>query len=228
MQARLEALERQQQSQYVPQQAPARPEIPVASPAALTPFQRVLAEQARPTKRGFVREGLPYNYPLRWYARPDGDIVKLQGDPNNRTYYEDKGFHLLTEEEVHVWEAGEREKVVAEQRRKAAIITAFRRLEVRVPAFILDDELSRDFADMSADAILEEYHLACAEANVKPQIRQSRHKAEPRDAQLAGIETGSVDDRLQGLLDGTRTAGPTRGNGRTIEAQPGRSPNFTY
>ena len=47
---------------------------------------------------------------MMWFMKPDGDVVKLQGDPGNRAYYEDKGFVPLTPDEVQAWE---RDKTVS-------------------------------------------------------------------------------------------------------------------
>ena len=66
------------------------------------------------------RRGQNYNYPLAWYRRPDGDIVQLQSDPNNRTFYEDLGFVMLRPPEVHEWLDVVRPNVVAEQKKRAA------------------------------------------------------------------------------------------------------------
>jgi hypothetical protein len=226
MQARLEALERQAgQMASLPAQGLPKPEVAPAALETLTEFQREMASQTRPVPRDYVRNDPGFNYPMAWYSRPDGDIVQLQGDPNNRALYVDLGFHLLTRDEVERWESVERAKVVAEQRRKAAAITAYRRLEVRIPSFVLDDETNGAFASMSTDEIVESYKEACHEAGIKPHL--PKPKPEPKttrstDANLSGIETGSVDPRLAGLIDGTRT----RGNGRALEMQPGHPRNF--
>jgi hypothetical protein len=222
MEARLAALERQQPVQYVPAAPPPLPTMRVASPESLTAFQAELAARARPTPKEIPRE-LPYNYPLRWYARPDGEIVQLQGDPQNRAMYQDLGFHLLDADEVARWEGGERGKAIALQRRKANIISAVRAFALRTPGYVLEPDMTnteRAFSDMSIDE-LEEFAASIEqERGTKihiPRPRVTKEPVTPRDANLSGIEAGAVDARVAGLIDGSRVP-----NGRTIEAMPGR------
>lgn len=82
-----------------------------------------------------------YNAPDRWYARPDGDIVRLQGDAASQAYYTSKGFHLLTTQEVQEWEGGVRMLVVKEQRKRASLITTMRRIAARHPGVELAGDL---------------------------------------------------------------------------------------
>jgi hypothetical protein len=99
-----------------------------------------LKERALP-KVATVTRGQNYNYGLLWYMRTDGEIVQLQGDPQNRAYYEDKGYVVLRQEsgipgvrsESQEWEQVERPKVIAAQRKRATVINAIRRLEDRNP-----------------------------------------------------------------------------------------------
>jgi hypothetical protein len=179
--------------------------------------------------KDYVRNDPGFNYPMLWYCRPDGDVVQLQGDPNNRAMYEDLGFHVLTRPEVQQWESVERAKVVAAQKEKAGIITAIRTYAARTPGYVLEyDQPNTDeaFSDMSIDRLREV--VAEIEQEKGSKIRTPRPKPEPKtskaDAQVSGIETGAVDQRIAGLIDGTRTAGPR--NGRTIEPRPGQPLNF--
>lgn len=86
-----------------------------------------------------------YNAPDRWFARPDGDIVKLQGDAASQAYYTSKGFHLLTHDEVRQWEGsgdgGVRRLVVQAQRKRASLITTMRRIAARHPGVELAGDL---------------------------------------------------------------------------------------
>ena len=80
------------------------------------------------------QHGQNYNYPQRWYLKPDGTVVSLQGDPQNRAYYQDKGFRMLSDSlgrdghsEVRQYLDVEYPKLLKQQRDKAALINAIRR-----------------------------------------------------------------------------------------------------
>lgn len=109
--------------------------------------QDLLAKlQAQTNPRANVGVRPPsYNAPDRWYARPDGDIVKLQGDAASQAYYTSKGFHLLTSEEVRQWEGtgdgGVRRLVIQAQRKRASLITTMRRIAARHPGVELAGDL---------------------------------------------------------------------------------------
>src|SRR5262252_2078898 len=126
MQARIDALERQQVGHFVESRPEPAPVPRLVPDEALTPFQREVQARTHTVPRDYVRNDPGYNYAVAWYARPDGDIVQLQGDPNNRAMYVDLGFHLLTPDEVERWENGERAKVVARQKEKASLVRAIR------------------------------------------------------------------------------------------------------
>lgn len=93
---------------------------------------RQLHAQTRPSPKNGARPPL-YNAPDLWYARPDGDVVKLQGDAASQAYYRSKGFHILTPDEVQRWETGVRRAVIQMQRRRATLITTLRRISARHP-----------------------------------------------------------------------------------------------
>jgi hypothetical protein len=107
------------------------PPAPISAPVDHPLLGQLRARTRKP--KGRVMRAPAYNHRMMWYMRPDGDVVKLQGDPGNRAYYEDKGFVILNEEEVRLWErdktvsnynreTGEREtKVVAPSIRKQVI-----------------------------------------------------------------------------------------------------------
>jgi len=61
------------------------------------PFIDRLLEQTAPAAEQ-PKRGVNYNYPKRWFLKPDGMVVQLQGDPQNRAYYADKGFHEMREQ----------------------------------------------------------------------------------------------------------------------------------
>lgn len=88
-----------------------------------------------PPQASQPRRGQNYNYPLRWYMKTDGSVVQLQGDPQSRAYYQDKGYRLLGQnpgrqgglsEEQHYLQV-EQPKILAQQREKAALVNAIRR-----------------------------------------------------------------------------------------------------
>jgi hypothetical protein len=146
--------------------------------------QRAAPASAQP------RRGQNYNFPLAWYRRPDGDLVQLQSDPNNRTMYEDLGFVLLRQPEVREWLEEIRPDVVAAQKKRAQIITSIRRLERQIPQFILDDDQQNEFATLPLDELHEIYKEFCEQYGVKPRL--SPIKAESpstSDAMLHGVET---------------------------------------
>ncbi len=103
-----------------------------------------LQAQTNPQVNVGVRPPM-YNAPDRWYARPDGDIVKLQGDAASQAYFTSKGFHLLTAPEVREWEGngdgGVRRLVIQEQRKRASLITTLRRIAARHPGVELAGDL---------------------------------------------------------------------------------------
>jgi hypothetical protein len=113
--------------------------------------------------RGQVQRAPAYNHKMLWYMKPDGDIVKLQGDPGNRAYYEDKGFVVLSAEEQQAWErpktrvrydpeTGERrveilapsirKRVIALQRERAQLIEMIRNIAARHAAVEVSGDLS--------------------------------------------------------------------------------------
>src|SRR5215831_17989156 len=99
--------------------------------------------------------GLTYNFPLAWYRRPDGDIVQLQSDPYNRTMYENLGFVLLRPSETREWLQEVRPVKLAEQKRRAALITAIRRIAARVPQYVLDEDQFNPFSERTIEELEE-------------------------------------------------------------------------
>lgn len=103
--------------------------------------------------------GPVYNHPPLWYAKPDGDVVSLQGDPQNRAYYTDKGYAVLRPEEVEEWLRVVRPQVLAETRARARLITGIRQIAARHPGVeVLSDlnaasvEELQGFLDAAAKA----------------------------------------------------------------------------
>lgn len=168
------------------------------APAALTP-----------------RRGQNYNYPLRWYLKPDGSVVQLQGDPQNRAYYADKGFHEMREQpgrdggrsEVEQYLEVEYPQILKVQREKAALINAIRRAGERYRDLSLEDT----FDDYSVEEIREYLKQIKEETGkdirvIMPKRAAAREAAE--DARLmAGVETSETMsiEALQAKLEGGRS-----------------------
>jgi hypothetical protein len=133
--------------------------------------------------------GPVYNHPPLWYARPDGDVVRLQGDPQNRAYYEDKGFAVLRPDEVAEWETVVRARVIAEQRRTANFITQIRRIVARNPMVeVLDDLNAASVAEL--EGILAELGGVSSGVAVIGRRAQAPVEDDPPDT---GTEMGSGD-----------------------------------
>ena len=151
-----------------------------------------LEARAAPSGTATPHHALNYNYPLAWYRRPDGDIVQLQSDPNNRAMYEDLGFVILRLAEVKEWEQEVRPEVVAQQKRKAQLITGIRSLVARHPQMqMLPDD---DFAlrEMDIPELEAEFASLCEQAGYKPRLpRIPPEKAAPKEQLLMGVETSA-------------------------------------
>jgi hypothetical protein len=134
---------------------------PVSAPVDHPLLGRLRARTNKPRER--VQRAVAYNHRMMWFMKADGDVVKLQGDPGNRAYYEDKGYVPLTPEEVQQWErpktrsrfdpeTGERTQevlspsiraqVVRLQRERAQIITTITNIARRHAAVEVTGDLS--------------------------------------------------------------------------------------
>lgn len=120
-------------------------------------LQRLRNQTSRPNRRA-SRPPL-YNAPDLWYTHPTtGEVVKLQGDPASQAYYRNKGFHILTTDESRMWERTVRPLVVAEQRKRAALITTMRRIAEKHPGvevggdldFTPTDDLTRMLGELQS------------------------------------------------------------------------------
>lgn len=136
------------------------PPPPISAPVD-HPLLGALRSRTRKPKQ-LVQRAPAYNHRMLWFMKPDGDVVKLQGDPGNRAYYEDKGFVPLNPDEIQAWErdktvtrwnpeTGEREaKVVSPsirrqvlklQRERAQLITTIRTIATRHAAVEVSGDL---------------------------------------------------------------------------------------
>lgn len=172
-----------------------------------------LLEQTAPAATE-PKRGQNYNYPTRWYLKPDGMVVQLQGDPTNRAYYQDKGYHEMRDQpgrngapsEVAQYLDVEYPQILKVQREKAALINAIRRAGERYRDLSLEDT----FDDYSVDEIREYLKQIKEETGkdirvIMPKRAAAREAAE--DARLmAGVETNETMS-LEGLhakLEGGR------------------------
>lgn len=162
------------------------------------PFLDKLLEQTAPAASQ-PRRGQNYNYPQKLYLKPDGTVVALQGDPQNRAYYQDKGYKMLSDapgrdgsSEVRQYVQVEQPKILKQQRDKAALINAIRRAAERDPTL----NLETTFDDYSLEEVRE--YLADIKAQTGKDIRvilpkraQAREDAQDA-ALLTGIETSET------------------------------------
>ena len=164
-----------------------------------------LKERTAPVRQ--IGRGPSYNHPNLWYMRSDGDVVKLQGDPASRAYYEDKGYTVLRPDEVREWEKDVRPVVIADQRKRASLITTMRRIAVKHPGVELAGDLDITPTD-ELQAMLEQLKgmTGGAVAVVTGRFREEQ-PAEDREAGDTSI--GSADALQQAMA---RSA--ARGQGR--------------
>lgn len=155
------------------------------------------------------RRGQNYNYPLRWWARPDGEIVQLQSDPNNRALYADLGFHLLADQaargeslsEVEEWERLERPRIIAEQRVRAKLINAIRKADLKDPT--LGTLIDVETIDNQTTEELEATVRDIRQHGGVIRVIEPKYRDEPEPSLLRGVETSaahSLED-LQRKLD---------------------------
>ena len=171
-----------------------------------------LEQRAAPVS-GQPRSGLTYNFPLAWYRRPDGDIVQLQSDPYNRTMYEDLGFVFLRPPEAREWLETVRPEKILEQKRRAQLITAIRRIAQRVPQYVLDEDQDNPFSLRSTEELEEIFEDAKAQTGLKmrlPSIKPEPTVAASADTQMSGVETGMSMEEFDSKLTRGRGYDPTR------------------
>jgi hypothetical protein len=145
-----------------------------------------------------LRRGQNYNYPTRWYATPNGDIVQLQSDPQNRALYADLGFHLLADtpargqsmSEVEEWERIERPKLIVEQKRRANLINTIRRADSQNPMLMLnldtiDEDSTEELEQMIKDIRAQGHNVRVTESGVRQRGRTVADD-EPAQAQRRG------------------------------------------
>jgi hypothetical protein len=171
------------------------------APAGVTgnEFLDKLLDQTAPAATQ-PRRGQNYNYPQRQYLKPDGTVVSLQGDPQNRAYYVDKGYRMLSEtpgrdgvSEAQHYRTVEYPKLLKMQREKAALINAIRRSSEQHR----DLTLETTFDDYSIEEIRD--YLAQIKERTGLDInvvlpRRAKAREDARDAALLrGVETAETE-----------------------------------
>ena len=156
--------------------------------------------------------GPGYNIPTRWYMKTNGDVVKLQADPANRAWYEDKGYALLRPDEVQEWEATVRKQVVKQQRHKASLINTIRRIGAKNPG--IEIGLNDEMEIPELEDILNQVGKATGSPTG---VFIGRMKEEPdydddADPEAAGVEVGvskeAFEDKLKRAAATGRHSGP--------------------
>ena len=130
IQAKVDRIERGNTMQFIESEPTPLPRGRVADLEELpTEWLRDLRRQTHTVDTAsVVRREKNYNYPLRYFMTTGGDVVQLQGDPQNVTFYTDKlGFRLFSEAEEKHYLAVERPKVLKVQQAKANLINSIRR-----------------------------------------------------------------------------------------------------
>lgn len=144
------------------------------------------------------KRGQNYNYSLRWYAKPDGDIVQLQSDPQSRAYYADKGYHLLADtaargeamSEVEEWERLERPRVIEEQRKRAKLINAIRSTEAKDPTLLLDTDDIDSRPTEELEEMIVDIRARGGKVRVIDKVFSRKPEPEP---DLRGVETNQTN-----------------------------------
>ena len=175
--------------------------------------------QQTPPGASQPRRGQNYNYPERLYLKPDGTVTALQGDPQNRAYYQDKGYRLLSEapgrngqkSEVRQYVEDEYPRILQEQRTKAALINTIRRFAEQYR----DLGLETTFDDYTVEEIRDYLKQVKDETGkdirvILPKRRQAREDAQDA-ALLHGVETAQTQS-MEGLQ-----AALERGREQTVE-----------
>ncbi len=227
--ARIEALEQgQDRMRYADPTPEPRPDVRASAPLYSSPFLDKLLQGTRPMPENFAGDQEPsYNIPQRLFAKPDGEIVSLQGDARSRAFYQEKGFHLLSREETQHYEQIEKPRLLQAQRQKAHLITVIRAMFRREPALIGwrdDPDFDSSLNLMSIDQLREQWEdlrLHSANPNQKlpalPRFR-SDDKADPMLRNVDTTPTKAAADIMPPI--------PNRPPGRPVEVTPANYNQF--
>jgi hypothetical protein len=192
---RIEALEAGKLRTIETQPEP-RAEARVSAPLYDSPFLNKLLEGTHPVPEDFGGDVEPsYNVPLRLFAKPDGEIVALQGDARSRAFYQEKGFRLLSKDEQAHYEQVERPRILQAQRQKAHLITVIRNMFRREPSLIGwrdDPDFDSSLNLMSIEQLREQFddlRLHSANPNQKLPALPRFRSDETQDKLLTGVDT---------------------------------------
>lgn len=219
---RIEQLERSGGTRFVESAPEPKGESRVADDEELTPWQRQLRKETKPTPADYGGDREPsYNVGLRHFMKPSGAIVELQGDAKNRAYYIDKGYRLLSPDEVTHWLKVERPTVLKLQREKANLINTIRRAVQVDPALAagLDPSWETDLDHMTAPELQNQLEQIAGMPTVDGRPRRIMQRlprlqdADTRRAEqetsklLAGVETETDRDAFLRSLRRAQAAG---------------------
>lgn len=218
---RLARLE-QRTAGFVEAEPPEKPHARIADPEELTDFQKELRAATHPMPKDYQRKGQTFNFALKWYARPDGDIVQLQGDPNNLDMYLDIGFHPLSADETKRWLSVERPKVLRVQQARAHLINNLRRVIALDPVLKggLDPQAELDWDHMSVAELQGQWDQlnGLATSNGRPRITL------PRLKRFQDADDARAQDETDHLLEGVETRGSERDYQRFHPDAEGEAP----
>jgi len=179
------------------------PPPPVSAEVDHPLLQQLRSRTNKP--KGLVQRAPAYNHRMLLYMKDDGEIVVLQGDPGNRAYYEDKGYVVLRPEEERVYLKGDparglppiRRAVVAEQRKRAQLVTTIRSIARRNPSVELTGDL-----DITPTEELEGLLTTLRDAQgINFRLIEARQRTPKEDADdgaaYAGLEFGGGDELVR-------------------------------
>ena len=219
--ARIAALESGDgQMRYIPATPEPRPDQRVVDPSSLSPFLQKILERTHEVPEDFEssKREPSYNYPLRLYLKPDGTVVSLQGDPNNRALYTDKGFYCLLDDEAKHYREVEYPKILAETRRKAHLIGTIRKMFQREPSLVGfrdDNDYDASLNVMSVPQLEDEFDdlrkRSINPGQKLPPMPRFRSDTEKPDKAMVGVDTGR--ETLESLQE-------KRSRSRDIEVTP--------
>jgi len=177
------------------------PPPPISAEVDHPILQQLRSRTSKP--KGLVQRAPAYNHRMLWYMKLDGEIVPGQGDPGNRAYYEDKGYVVLRDDEEKMWLRGDpgrgippiRRMVIAEQRRRAQLITVIRSIAKRNPSVEMTGDLSITPTEELEEMLTE---LRGAQG-VNFRLLEARQRGinnqdEKDDQVLSGLEVGIGHD----------------------------------
>jgi hypothetical protein len=142
------------------------------------------------------KRGQDYNFPQRLFLKPDGEVVWLQGDPNNEAYYRKKGFYLLSEQpmrgqsksEVRQFLEDEYPAILERQIEKASIINAIRRAVSNDRNLNVSEDDWENYTVEEMRDVLEQIKEETGRniRVIKPRIKSKESEV---DRMLSGLET---------------------------------------